>query len=78
MVLVTACQPLKTRHHLAILTRWHVAAQDLAAGPGWLSDWLPPSPLNVSPGEQGLPGPLRFLSSPLFCSPDEPPQRFLP
>ena len=64
MVSVTACQPLKTRHRLAILTRWHLAAQDIAAGPGRLSDWLPPSPLNILPGERGLPGPLLFLSSP--------------
>ena len=31
MDLVTACQPLKTRHSLAVLTKWHLTAQDSVA-----------------------------------------------
>lgn len=53
MGLVTVRQSLKTRHSLAVLTKWHLAAQGSVATArmALLEDQLPLSPLNVFPGE---------------------------
>lgn len=53
MGLVTVCQPLKTGHGLAVVTKWHLTAQSSVAMARMapLDDQLPPSPLNVFPGE---------------------------
>lgn len=53
MGLVTVCQPLRARHRLAVLARWHLAAPGSVAMArmALLEDQLPLSPLNVFPAE---------------------------